>query len=558
VSPVRRFFDVRSRMRDGVELSSDLWLPGSEGQYPLILLRTPYLKTSQPGELNYSMLAKVFAERGYAVAVQDVRGRGDSDGTYGYYFQEGADGYDTIEWMAAQPWCNGRVGMMGPSYMGAAQWYAARHRPPHLVCIAPVVSPGDYFNELPCVGGAFLQYRLQWCNSVAGRVPQTNVRDDEWAAILKHRPLLSLDEELGRKLPLYRQWLEHDTLDEYWKPLLLSEADYRRIDIPALHIGGLFDIYLCGTLRYWQGMARYSPAANHQYLIVGPWDHVQAFTGGARKMGELELSDDSLLDVLQLHLRFFDCYLKGSAIRFSAPRVRLYVTGCNQWRECDAYPVSAVQNRKLYLSSQGGANSALGDGRLVVTPPGDAPPDRYAYDPQDPIPLDAFAPGGIYAVDRRLLEQRDDVLVYTGEVQSKSLEVLGQVSVELYAASDVLDTDFTASILDVYPDGRAVALGAKVVGIIRARYRHSLHQTQLLTPGKIEKYRIDLGHIAHAFRPGHCIRIEISSSAAPWYHPNPNTGNPIATDIGSRVARQTIYHDAQRPSALLLPIANCA
>jgi uncharacterized protein len=551
----KRMLDVRSPMRDGVALSSDIWLPDSAGRYPLILLRTPYLKVSPPPPaLQYPKLAAFFAEKGYAVAVQDVRGRGDSEGEYDYYFQEAEDGYDAIEWMAAQPWCDGRVGMMGVSYLGAVQWFAASQKPPHLVCIAATASPGDFFNEIPYVGGAFLQNRLWWSNFVAGRVPQTNIGDHEWADIFKHRPLLTADDAMGRKIPLYRQWLEHSTLDEYWKRLRLSGKEYKNIEIPALHVTGWFDSNQPGVMYHWLGMAQSSPAAGHQYLIVGPWDHAQTFFGGATKVGEMELSADSIIDVNQVHLDFFERYLKQTASHFNCPRARLYVTGRNAWQDFDAYPVRDATVSKLYLSSQGRANSMFGDGRLGANRGGEEPQDEYEFDPRNPVPLDPFNLGGVYGVDRRALERRDDVLVYTGEVLKSPIDVIGPVYVELYAASDARDTDFTASILDVYPDGRAVVLGARVVGIVRARYRNSFEKTELLTPGEVAKYQIDLGHIAHAFMPGHRIRLEVSSSAAPMYNPNQNTGNPIATDTEWRTARQIVYHNAQYPSALILPV----
>ncbi len=548
---IKRMFDVRTPMRDGVELSSDLWLPGAQGRYPLILMRTPYLKTSP----RNPKLSQFFVTRGYAVAVQDVRGRGDSDGKFQNHAQEAEDGYDTIEWLAAQPWSNGRVGMMGMSYGGVVQWLAASKKPPHLVCIAPTASPGDYLNEVPYVGGAFLlEARVFWANLTSGTIYQSNVLSEEWPEIFKHRPLLTMDEAMGRRMPLLREWLQHDTLDEYWRRSQLTERDYRAIDIPALHVTGWFDSDQPGAMYHWQGMARYSPAARDQYLIVGPWDHLQTFDGGARRKGELEFTGDSIIDNSRVHLEFFDRYLKQSTDEFNYPRVRLYVTGRNEWRDYPGYPIPGVESRRLYLSSGGRANSLFGDGALSAASAARQAPDRYEFDPRNPVPLSVFAPGGMFGVDRRALERRDDVLVYTGEALQKPLEVIGRIGVELHAASDARDTDFTASIIDVFPDGRAVVLGARVVGILRARYRQGLERTQLLTPGKVEKYRIDLGHIAHAFGTGHRIRVEISSSAAPWYSPNQNTGNPPATDTEWRTAHQTIYHDAAHPSALVLPI----
>jgi uncharacterized protein len=550
---VRRLFDVRSPMRDGIELSCDVWLPAGEGRYPVILMRTPYLKTLPAMEAP--TLARFFADRGYIVAIQDVRGRGDSHGEFTSHFQEADDGYDTVEWLAGQPWCNGRVGMMGPSYLGVVQWLAASREPPHLVCIASTAAPGEYLNETPYVGGAFLHLgSLQWHNAVSGAMFQNDLADDEWESVLKHRPLLTADEALGRRMPLYRELLMHPTLDDHWKRILLTDKDYRNIAIPALHITGWFDGDQPGAMYHWHGMARHSPAAAEQYLIVGPWTHQQTFFGGEKRVGELEFSGASIVDVRRTHLEFFDCYLKGATPGFDRPRVSLYVTGRNEWCDFDVYPVPGTAIFKLYLSSRGRANSLCGDGWLSEQQGAAEPQDHYDFDPANPVPLNHNVPAGVFAADRRALERRDDVLVYTGEAQNARMTVIGAVTVELHAASDARDTDFTASLIDVFPDGRAVVLGPRVVGIIRARYRHGLESTELLTPGRVERYRIDLGHVAHSFEPGHRIRLEVSSSAAPTFNPNQNTGNLVATDVEWRIARQTIFHDATHPSALLLPV----
>lgn len=551
---IKRIFGFRSRMRDGIALSSDIWLPNGGGQYPLLLVRTPYLKTL--AIFNFPKVARFFAAKGYAVAVQDVRGRGDSEGKFDYYFQEGNDGYDSIEWLAAQPWCNGRVGMMGASYLGTVQWLAARARPPHLVCIASTAAAGDYLNECPYIGGALMQqFSLTWPYLVSGTLFQSNIVPEDWPDILNHRPLLTSDEVLGRKMPLYRQWLEHPTLDDYWRRIQLTEKDFRYIDIPALHVTGWFDGNQAGAMHYWGGMTENSPAAEQQYLVAGPWNHLQTCIGGGSKKGEMEFTTDSIIDVYQLHLEFFERYLKQTTQTFEQPRVRLYVTGRNAWRQFETYPIASAETQRLYLSSQGKANSLLGNGKLVQAHASRESQDQYNFDPRHPVPLDFSAPGEIYAADRRAIEHRDDVLVYTGEPLMKPLEVIGKVVVILCAASDAPDTDFTASIIDVYPDNRAVVLGPRVAGIVRARYRNRSSKAQLLKPGSVEKYCIDLGHIAHSFEPGHRIRVEISSSAAPFFNPNQNTGNSVVTDTEWRVAHQTVFHNAEHPSALILPLA---
>lgn len=551
---VKRLFGVRTPMRDGVQLASDIWLPDQNGKHPLILVRTPYLKTM---EGHSAKLAKIFTAEGYAFAVQDVRGRGDSDGVADLmYFQEGNDGYDTIEWLAAQPWSNGKICMMGVSYLGAVQWYAAREKPPHLVCIAPTAPSGDYHNELPYNGGAFrLKWALYWANTTSGKIAQEiSLTDADWPEILAHRPLIAADEKLGRKIPLYRNWLTHGTLDDYWRPLIFTQEDFNNIDIPALHTTGWFDDDQAGPLVYWQGMAK--AKASDQYLIIGPWDHVQTFLGGERQLGEMEFSDDAVMDTWATHLAFFDYYLKGTAKVFDFPRAKIYITGKNEWREFSAYPVPGSKIKRLYLSSGGQANTLNGNGKLISVRPDREQQDHYTYDPENPISHTLVGDSGInpvFAADHRPRERRDDVLVYTSDVLDSAVEIIGKVSVELYAASDASDTDFTASITDVYPDGRSVVLGSKVVGVMRARYRNGMNREELLTPGKVEKYIINLGHIGHSFMPGHRIRVEISSSAAPFYNPNQNTGNPVATDTEWKTARQTIYHGNKYPSALVLP-----
>jgi putative CocE/NonD family hydrolase len=304
-------------------------------------------------------------------------------------------------------------------------------------------------------------------------------------------------------------------------------------------------------------MASHSPARDQQYLLIGPWDHVQTLFGGEVRMGEMEFSPEATLDIIELHQRFYDHYLKKAEAAFAFPRARIYVTGSNQWRDLDAYPPQPSQDRRLYLHSGGRANSLSGDGSLKWNPAGEQPADSYDYDPQNPVSVDSgdqpiMLP--MHGTDQRPIEQRDDVLIYTGEVLEQPLEIIGPVTVELYAASDAQDTDFAAKLVDVYPDGRAVRLGPVNTGIIRARFRNGFGTEQLLTPGKVEKYRIPLADIGHTFLPGHRVRLEISSSAYPQVLPNQNTGNPIATDTDWRIARQTIHHDSGYPSAVILPV----
>lgn len=550
--PIRQLFDVRTAMRDGVELSADVWLPEAGGKYPVILLRTPYTKTMP--EAKFPDWGAYFAARGYAFAVQDVRGRGDSDGKFNFFFQESSDGYDSVEALASQPWSNGRVCMIGVSYWGTTQWLAARERPPHLVCIAPTSPAGDYLNEIPSKGGAFLMmWALGWINVTSGKIDQMpHMASLDWTRIYAHRPLLTMDEAMGRKMPLYRELLQHDTMDDYWRRIRFAPADFERIEIPVLNVTGLFDGDQTGALFYWNGLKRHGKTLpQDRFLVMGPWTHLQSFQGGADKIGEMALSKDAIVDNKALHLTFFDRYLKRTTSTLDLPRARVYVTGANEWRNYDDYPLPHAKKQRLHLASGGKANTAAGDGQLVAVPQGkNAATDQYVYDPKNPVPA-TYDSG----TSRLEIQRRHDVLVYTSPVLERTVEAIGPVSLELYAASDARDTDFTAVISDVQPDGRALYLGARPVGIVRARYRNGLDRAELLTPGKVERYTIDLGDFAHAFQTGHRIRVEISSSAFPMFNPNQNTGDPIATDTQWRNATQRIFHDAAHPSALVLTVA---
>jgi putative CocE/NonD family hydrolase len=543
-------FDLRMPMRDGVELSADLWRPPAEGRYPAILLRTPYMKSN----FDAPDLGAYFARRGYVLLMQDVRGRGDSDGELGDSPQEGRDGYDSIEWIARQPWSNGRVGMMGLSYLGWVQWLAAGEKPPHLVCIAPAASPGFPFEDEPYRGGALMPM-LPWIMGASGRANQDNSAALDWGWILKQRPLTSQDELAGRHSPIYQEWLRHPTLDEFWKGTTLWPEDFRTFTIPSLNVTGWFDSTLPGTLYYWHGLANESPAADRQSLLIGPWDHVQTFIGGETSIHGLELSEDAVLDMREETLKFFERFLKGDSSIPAPPRARVYVTGANEWREYPEFPPASAESRRLYLHSRGNANAPDGDGSLSWEMPGDEPPDRYRYDPDDPAPSHPSEDFGVMLpeVTGEALEERQDVLVYTSEPLESPVTVLGPVSLVLYAATDARDTDFMARILDVHPDGRVVKLQSGD-GAIRARYRNGYDKIELLTPNRVERYTIKLYDFGHRFLEGHRIRLHVTSSSFPNFLSNTNTGNPVATDVDVEVANQTILHRGEEASYLDLSI----
>lgn len=350
-------------------------------------------------------------------------------------------------------------------------------------------------------------------------------------------------------MPLCRDWLTHSTTGPYWDRLRFTPKDFAAIDIPTLTVTGWYDADQPGALFYWRGVMADAPHRDRHFLIAGPWRHIEAFRGGSTKVGDSEFSPESIVDTQAIHLAFFDWCLKGKSPRLDSPRARIYVTGANVWRTFDTYPPPAATPQELYLTSAGRANTSTGDGKLSWQRAADSPPDRFIFDPRNPVPGNLDDWGS----DRQAVQRRDDVLVYTGDVLKEPLEVIGGVVVNLQAASDARDTDFTAVLSDVGPDGRALMLGP-LAGIRRARYRNGYDREELLSPGKVESFRIELFDIAHSFEPGHRIRLEISSSAAPQYNPNQNTGNAVATDTEWKVARQTIYHDRIRASSITLPV----
>jgi len=534
-------------MRDGVELSADIWLPKVKNKYPAILIRTPYVK-ARGRQLGF---VKKLVSNGYVVVLQDVRGRGDSDGIF-LTGDEGEDGFDSIAWIATQPWSNGDICTMGGSYLAAVQWAAARNKPPHLRCMASVSTAG--MHGLMYVGGAVSSFMLQWLNMTSGRMDQRAIAATlDWNNILQHRPLSSLDLYMGRSIPSYQKFLTIKDPDfDFVSKSRLNKDDFQTIQLPVLHVTGWFDIALVNSVETWTDMSEYSPARNKQFLMIGPWDHWQSIMGSTGQLGEMNFKSDSIVDMSDLHVKFFDSILKEKSSAINFPRARIYVTGSNQWIDLDTYPPKQNRLRRLYLHSEGNANTNNGNGSLNFEQPDIEPADKYTYDPKNPVPASMGKP--VPAGDQHLIEQRKDVLVYTTSVINEPIDVIGTVTMELYAKSDARDTDFVVNLVDVYPDGKAIRLGPLNTGIIRARYRNGFGKAQLLIPGKIEQYKILLHDIGHTFQSGHKIRLEVSSSAYPQILPNQNTGNSVETDVEWKVAQQTIYHTKEFPSALVLPV----
>lgn len=537
-------FNQRVVMRDGVELSADIYRPDAPGKFPVILSRTPYLKAGA-----YST-AKHFVPHGYVWVAMDVRGRGDSDGKFIPYRNDGLDGYDAIEWCAKQPWSTGKVGTIGGSYNGRIQWLTALTQPPHLTTMIVMVTPSDPFVEFPT--GLPLPQMISWYHLTAGHVAQ-NMDAVNWTKLQWHLPMYDMDEAAGRPNKEWKEEIDHAQAGPYWEPLRYQNK-YDRVMLPILHISGWYDDEQVGTPLNFIGMtAKTQPEAVRasQKLLMGPWPHA---INSTPKLGDVDFGPTAIIDLNGYWLRWFDYWLKGidNGI-MKEPPVRIFVMGTNSWTDENEWPLARTRYTKYFLRSGGRANSRYGDGQLSAQSPANEPADNYTYDPTNPTPFitdPTFAQiGG--PDDYRSVERRDDVLVYTSDPVVEDTLVCGPVRAEIQASSSAKDTDFMAKLLDVWPSGFAQRL---TDGMVRVRFHQGMDKPELIEPGKVYTYKIDLWNTCQTFRKDHRIRVEVSSSAFPKYDRNPNTGEPLGRTERMQTADQKIYHDQEHPSFLLLPV----
>jgi putative CocE/NonD family hydrolase len=553
--------DVAMKTRDGVTLYADVFRPKADGRFPVLLQRTPY------GKSNDISIALRGAARGYVMIVQDVRGRFASEGEWYVFKHESEDGYDAVEWAAALPYSNGKVGMFGGSYVGATQMLAAIAHPPHLAGICPFVTGSNYHENWTYQGGAFEQWFSEsWTSRLAKdtfdrqltRATDAVVGDSQLP--LASYPLFNTSgfrtsELMASLAPYYLDWLAHPAYDDYWRAWSIQEH-YADITVPMLSIAAWYDIFQGGSLQNYVGLknqAGSEAARGGQHLLVTLGGHA----GQERKVGDVDFGavaefndDDATLD-------WYDYLFKGAQNEFAQKPVTIFVMGLNQWRQEDDWPLARAKNTKYFLHSQGAANSAGGNGSLSTKAPNSEPPDHYVYDPANPVPTIGgplccdpahLKPG---ARDQRPAETRADVLVYSTRAFPEDVEVTGPVNVELYVESSALDTDFTAKLVDVGPDGFARNL---TDGIIRARYRDSREKAELLKPGEVYKLTIDLWSTSNVFLKGHALRLEISSSNFPRFDRNLNTAESPESGQQFISATNVIFHDHKHPSALILPI----
>jgi putative CocE/NonD family hydrolase len=550
VTEVRLLHDQRVPTRDGLTLSADVYLPLSGGALPAIVQWTPYESTRE----RFIAWGVWFARRGYAAVVVDVRGRYESEGEFYAWTKDGVDAHDTLTWVAAQQWSNGRTGTWGRSYGGLVQWQLAHLGHPNLQCIAPQVIHDDYFWDGYFTGGAFqlaltLGAAALWSSSLAlitGPSARDIVLNDR---VFRHLPLIDLDEYvIGRRVDYWRDWWEHQTNDEWW-----HQFHHRpeQVDVPIFQQGGWFDPYSGSHLRSFAKIGERVP----NRVLMGPWSHeeeVETFRG------DVDFGPQSVTVIREHELAFYDRYLRDEDGEWDArPPLELFVMGANEWRGEREWPLARTELTPWFLR-RGGVLSP-------EEPRADEPGDRYAYDPEDPAPTI----GGVSSVltmmqgaetpirpgprDQRPLEARADVLSYTSEAVERDLEVVGPLEMVLYAASSAKDTDWIVRLSDVYPDGRAIFM---TEGIIRARYRGGVDgdSVDLLEPGEVAEYRIRCYPTANVFARGHRLRLDVTSSSFPRFSRNLNTGEDVGTGTRMQVAQQTVLHTDRYPSHVVLPV----
>jgi putative CocE/NonD family hydrolase len=556
--------NVQVKMRDGVFLSADIYLPDAHGKFPALLWRTPYSNNSA----DTVEQAKWYASRGYAVVHQDVRGKYDSGGNFVHFRDEADDGYDTDEWIGAQPWSNGKIGLMGGSYLGYTEIAQGIRNSKYLASMAASVTTGDIFNGWIYSDGAlFLGFALPWgAIDMDGRVMQYT-RAFDWPSVFPHLPLTTIDRQAGHTNWNFREWLKHPRAsDPFWQGVSY-EKDIAGISVPFLVVDGWYDLFLRGALQDDAVIRKESKseiARRYKRLMIGPWAHdtgVRDNNPGSPKTGpdrSIDFGPNAALEMPKVYLRWQDYWLKGIENGVDRePPVKIFIMGENYWRYENEWPPARAQYTKYYIGSNGKANSLSGDGTLSAAPPdGSAAADSFIYDPATPVPTlggntcCSTVPSGPW--NQIKAETRDDVLVYSTPVLTEAVEVTGPISMKLYASTNAKDTDWTAKLVDVHPDGYAQNLAD---GIVRARYRNGKEApASLLEPGKIYEYDIDLWATSNVFLPGHQIRVEISSSNFPRFDRNLNTGEDPMTGTRMVKAMQTIYHSAQCPSYICLPV----
>ena len=560
--------NVPMEMRDGTILRADVYRQNNSEKHPAIFIRTPYNKLLEYGHF-LNLVDAAFA--GYTVVVQDVRGRFASDGIWnaggGISAVESRDGYDSVEWIAGQKWCDGNVGMQGLSYAGNLLWITAEENPPHLKAISPGICGMGGSGEVTGVLalGLWSTWIANMALDVADRLEKQGNDISQMRQML-NRALLNI-EEVVNYLPLKDvPHFQFAGVKEMWNFLLNPPRSrvgsprsfaYEKVTVPCLLSSGWYDFASFGTTQNYLGMREKGAsqrAREGQHILMGPWIHSRYLTNYAGDLNFGPSAGSPGAQTTEHHLAFFDKYLRGMDVRL--PVVRYFLMGRNRWQEADGWPLPETQWHRYFLHSGGHANTSVGDGLLIKHEPGVESPDVFVYNPHAPVPTTGgrSVPGGMVVsgpIDHSNLEKRGDILCYTTPELGEDIEVTGPLVFHLFAATSARDTDFTATLLDVHPDGRSINVAD---GVIRARFRKSIFEPELVTPGEVIEYIIDLGNTGQLFRKGHRIRIDISSSNFPAGDRNMNTGNATGVDAVGIPATQTIYHQQEYASFVDLPV----
>jgi predicted acyl esterase len=545
-APATDLRDILVPMRDGVHLATDVFLPAIAGKWPAVLVRTPYSRHALAIR-GY----RFFLQRGYALVVQDLRGRYASQGTFGLITQEAPDGSDTINWIASQPWSNGRVAMAGSSFLGLVQWWAAIEGNAHLRAISPMFSGDDeYSDRYYSTGGALqLGHRLLW---FAENFPPTPAGPPPLNTYIGHLPLRTADEAATQQsLKLWQLALDHPSFDFFWQQQSIRNV-LNRVSAPVLSFGGWFDAYAASDL---DAFGRLAKADKPIETWIGPWAHNPGLHFSTRDFGP-----EATITVRAKQADWFDRWMKkpGNAAQERETAVlHIFVMGPDVWRKENEWPLARTRYTPLYLVSAGHANTSAGDGTLSWQLPWKSKADAYTYDPRNPVPTSGgsvccepavFPPGPL---DQSAVETRPDVLVYTSPPLAEEIEVTGLVRTILYVSTSANDTDFTAKLVDIQPDGKPLLV---TDGIQRLRYRLSLSNPVYVKRYQAYQISVDTGVTSYVFAARHRIRLEVSSSNFPRFDRNLNGIGPIADQTKPVKARQMVFHQKGYPSAIILPV----
>jgi putative CocE/NonD family hydrolase len=575
---VTKQVDVPATMRDGTILRADVYRPKTSDSVPVILMRTQYGTDGAQSGTRYQP-PDWFASHCYLVVVQDIRGQGASAGTFSEFTHDQSDGYDSVEWAAALPGSSGKVGMYGSSYVGATQWLAAVTAPPHLATIVPANTASDYYDGWTYEGGEFrLAFVLPWAMESIATTAAINRNDQatvhelaaaandptRWMDFRPFKDLPPMQPGNPAVAPWYFDWIRHSTRDAFWRQFSIRDR-YPSVTVPVMHFEGWYDAFLAGGLENFAGMVAHGGNDNaraNQRLVIGPWDHVDWGRPDSEPAPMLKaIGAVANSPINELMLDWYDHFLKGSTKGADGkewagtPRVDYFLMGANVWKTATGWPLPQTHPTTYYLSGSGGI--ADRKGQLGDAPPVADSPDVYTYDPRFPAPSlgghsccgAQSGPQGPY--DQTPVEQRSDVLVYTSAPLPHDTEVTGSTTVKLWAESSAPDTDFTAKLAVVKPDGEVVNLND---GILRTSFRDSLSNPTPVPPNQPTAYQIQIWPTSYEYRAGDRIRLEVSSSDYPQFAPNPNTGEPFGQSAVTVIATQTILHDAAHPSSVTLPV----